>query len=298
MTAFSSPLPVGTYKTDSFDGIGHGRQHMGGDWAGPNVGDKTPVYAIADGIIEDTGGPDRGDVLAGHSGYIVVIDHGVLTDKNGSDRIRTNYGHLSKILVKPGQRVKAGQQIGVTGASGNVTGVHLHLGVRENGTGYGSYFDPEPWLKRKGITIGKTPPLDPGNTPNAPANKPAAKPKPNQHKNSKSDNIAIQKALTAMGLDVGYPDGVDGAKQKSGVRAFQKQHGLVQDETWGPLTQEVYDYNKRLQRALNAMKSSTPKLKVDGWIGGPTIKRKNDVLKRNKWTEKNLLSNLKKVGAW
>ena len=87
-TEFSSPLPVGSHKTDSFEGIEHGRQHMGGDWAGVNIGNKTLVHAIADGIIEDTGGSDRGDVLAGHSGYIVV-DHGTPQDKNGSGRIRT-----------------------------------------------------------------------------------------------------------------------------------------------------------------------------------------------------------------
>lgn len=297
VTQFSSPLPVGTYRTDSFDGLHGGRQHMGTDWAGPHVGDMTEVYAVADGTIEHIGGPGRGAVLPGHSGLIIVIDHGILKDANGSDRIRTNYGHLSKIYVREGQRVKAGQVIGRTGRTGNVTGVHLHMGVRENGTGYGNYFDPEAWLKRKGITVGKTPPLNAGGS--APAEvKPAGKPAPAKKVNSKADNEAIQKALTNMGLDVGYPDGVDGPKQKAGVRAFQKHHGLVQDEYWGPLTQDVYEYNKRLQRALNKMKSTTPKLKVDGWLGAPTNRRKADVLKRNKWTNANLISNLKKVQAW
>lgn len=37
-----------------------------------------------------------------------------------------------------------------------------------------------------------------------------------------------------MGLNVGSPDGVDGKMQKAGGRAFQKQHGLVQDEYWAP----------------------------------------------------------------
>lgn len=301
VTKFSSPLPVGTYRTDAFDGIGRGRQHMGCDWAGPKVGDMTPVYAVADAVVEETGGPSRGDVLAGHSGYIVVLDHGILKDSRGADRIRTNYGHLSRILVKEGQHVKAGQQIGVTGRSGNVTGVHLHMGVRENGKGYGSYFDPEEWLKRKGITVGKTAPLVAGSAPqDKPASKPKPKAKPSEHKNSKADNQAIQLALTTMGIDVGYADGVDGPKQKAGVRAFQKHHGLVVDEYWGPVTQEVYEYNKRLQRALNSMKHSAgiTDVKVDGWIGNATNRLKRDVLKRNKWTEKNLISNLKKVGAW
>lgn len=299
VTKFSSPLPVGTYRTDGFDGIGRGRQHMGTDWAGPNVGDKTEVYAVADGVVEAIGGPDRGDVLPGHSGYIVVLDHGILKDKNGADRIRTNYGHLSKIYVKEGQRVKAGQLIARTGDTGNVTGVHLHMGVRENGKGYGSYFDPEEWLKGKGITVGKTKPLT-SNSVTPVASTPKPKPKPAKSGNSKADNQAIQRALTEMGIDVGYADGVDGPKQKSGVRAFQEHHGLVVDGYWGPVTQEVYEYNKRLQRALNKMKHSAgiTDVKVDGWIGKATNRLKVDVLKRNKWSEKNLISNLKKVGAW
>lgn len=300
MTKFSSPLPVGTYRTDGFDGIGKGRQHMGTDWAGPKVGDKTEVYAVADGVIEETGGPGHGDVLSGHSGRIIVIDHGVLKDKNGADRIRTNYGHLSAIYVKEGQRVKAGQLIGRTGDTGNVTGVHLHFGVRENGLTYGDYFDPEGWLGRKGIKVGVTAPLVVGGNDKPAEAKPKPKPKPAKSKNSKDDNIAIAKALNATGVDAGYPDGVDGPKLKGAVGAFQKHHGLVVDEYWGPLTQDVYDYNKRLQRALNSMKHSAgiTDVKVDGWIGNATNRLKADVLKRNRWTEKNLISNLKKVGAW
>lgn len=299
VTKFSSPLPVGVYRTDGFDGIGRGRQHMGTDWAGPSVGDKTEVYAVADGVVEETGGPGRGAVLAGHSGLIIVLDHGILKDKNGADRIRTNYGHLSKIYVKEGQRVKAGQLIARTGDSGNVTGVHLHFGVRENGLAYGDYFDPEGWLGRKGVIVGKTKPLTSDSvTPVASTPKP--KPKPAKSGNSKEDNEAIQRALTTMGLDVGYADGVDGPKQEAGVRAFQKHHGLVEDGYWGPLTQDVYEYNKRMQRALNSMKHSAgiTDVKVDGWIGKATNRLKADVLKRNRWTEKNLISNLKKVGAW
>lgn len=209
-----------------------------------------------------------------------------------SDGATQYYGHLSEVFVREGDTVAQGQKIGEVGQTGRVTGPHLHFETMSTDD-LGSHFNPRILFERYE--------LKPGSAPKVGGVKPVGKPdkpKPNEHKNSKSDNIAIQKALTAMGLDVGYPDGVDGAKQKDGVRAFQKQHGLVQDENWGPRTQEVYDHNKRLQRALNKMKSTTPKLKVDGWIGGPTIKRKNDILKRNQWTEKNLLSNLKKVGAW
>jgi len=72
----------------------------------------------------------------------------------------------------------------------------------------------------KGLYHRRHPPLDPGNAPGAQASRPSPKPKPNQLKSLKSDNIAIQKALTAMGLDGGFPDSVGESKQKTGMRAF------------------------------------------------------------------------------
>lgn len=272
-TKFSSPLPVGVYRTDGFDGLGKSREHMGVDWAGPHVGDKTPVYAVADGVVEATGGPGTGAVLPGHSGYLVLLDHGILTDKNGSDHIRTNYNHLSKIMVKKGQRVKAGQQIGVTGATGNVTGVHLHFGVRQGAVSFRNYFDGEAWLKRKGITVGKTAPLtvSQGGSVTPVASKPA---KPSQGKpaaskgNSKADNTRIQKALTKMGIHVGVADGVDGNLQKRGVKQFQKAHGLVQDGVWGPRTQAKYEDNVAIQTALK--KQGYTKQVIDGYRGAQT----------------------------
>ena len=59
-------------------------------------------------------------------GYLVVVDH-------GHGRV-TKYGHLKKILVKPGQRVKRGDVIGLLGNSGRSTGPHVHYEVRINGT--------------------------------------------------------------------------------------------------------------------------------------------------------------------
>ena len=48
--------------------------------------------------------------------------------------IFTIYAHLSKIEVKAGQQIEKGQQIGLTGATGRVSGPHLHWGVKVNGT--------------------------------------------------------------------------------------------------------------------------------------------------------------------
>jgi murein DD-endopeptidase MepM/ murein hydrolase activator NlpD len=89
--------------------------HPGVDMPSP-VG--TPVYATADGIV------DRAERAGGY-GNLVEIDHG--------KGIQTRYGHLSKILVSPMERVKRGQLIALTGSTGRSTGPHLHYEVRIDG---------------------------------------------------------------------------------------------------------------------------------------------------------------------
>jgi len=88
------------------------RPHLGVDIAVP-VG--TPVKAAADGVVS----------LACDnmffSGSTLIIDHG--------HGVSTNYQHLHKFLVKPGQRVHQGEVIALSGASGRVTGPHLHWGM-------------------------------------------------------------------------------------------------------------------------------------------------------------------------
>jgi hypothetical protein len=74
----------------------------------------TPLYAMAAGKVILTGG----FYFAGNA---VFIDHG-----NGLVSMAC---HMSKILVREGDMVKAGQRIGLSGATGRVTGAHLHLGV-------------------------------------------------------------------------------------------------------------------------------------------------------------------------
>jgi murein DD-endopeptidase MepM/ murein hydrolase activator NlpD len=65
------------------------------------------------------------DFLPGGWGLLVSIDHG--------SGVRTLYAHLSRIDVKLGQRVAAGQPIAVVGTTGHSTGPHLHFEVRLRG---------------------------------------------------------------------------------------------------------------------------------------------------------------------
>jgi len=100
-------------RSDPFRG--RAAMHAGIDLAGP-IG--TPVYATADGVV------DRAQWASGY-GNLVELDHG--------KGIQTRYGHLSKILVKPGQRVKRGDLIAKMGSTGRSTGSHLHYEVRLDG---------------------------------------------------------------------------------------------------------------------------------------------------------------------
>ncbi|WP_329062627.1 M23 family metallopeptidase [Streptomyces sp. NBC_01429] len=69
-----------------------------------------------------------------------------------SDGTYTQYGHLSSIAVSVGQSVAAGQRIGLSGATGNATGPHLHFEAR-TGQEYGTDMDPAAYLRAHGVTV-------------------------------------------------------------------------------------------------------------------------------------------------
>ena len=78
----------------------------------------TDICAASDGKVLEVGRVSWGPSY----GTAIVVDHG-----NG---FRAIYAHLSKALVKRGQKIKTGQHIGEAGSTGNSTGPHLHFEVR------------------------------------------------------------------------------------------------------------------------------------------------------------------------
>ncbi|MFI1798230.1 peptidoglycan DD-metalloendopeptidase family protein [Streptomyces sp. NPDC020379] len=125
-------LPVGSYTlTAGFGQAGNmwSANHTGEDFAAPT---GTPVKAIGSGTITHAG-------WAGAYGYRIVLKL--------DDGTEVWFCHLSSMVVTSG-KVNSGDVIGRVGATGNVTGPHLHLEIRPDG---GAPVDPLPWLRERGL---------------------------------------------------------------------------------------------------------------------------------------------------
>jgi len=96
------------YKTTKF--------HAGLDFAAPQ---GTPIYATANGTVVTAGNTGNG------YGNHVVINHGY--------GYETLYGHMFRVKVRPGERIKRGEIIGWVGSTGKSTGPHCHYEVHRNG---------------------------------------------------------------------------------------------------------------------------------------------------------------------
>ncbi len=114
-------------REDPFSG--EGAMHAGVDISAAM---GTPVHAAADGIVASA------EYYHGY-GKLVVIDHG-----NG---MRTWYAHLSQFEVVPGQEIRRGEVLGLSGATGKVTAPHVHFEVRLGG----SPVNPYPYLTRSSM---------------------------------------------------------------------------------------------------------------------------------------------------
>ena len=101
------------WRSDPIRGIQ--RRHAGIDLPGPSL---TSVHSTGAGIVRVAG-------RAGGYGKLVEIEH--------PGGVRTRYGHLARILLRPGESVGQGEVIGRMGSTGRSTGTHLHYEVRVNG---------------------------------------------------------------------------------------------------------------------------------------------------------------------
>ncbi|MBD0419078.1 peptidoglycan DD-metalloendopeptidase family protein [Streptomyces sp. TRM S81-3] len=135
-TGYTSPVPAGTlgtpyHQTGSMWSSGY---HTGTDFVVPT---GTSLKAVGAGTVVSAG-------WGGAYGNQVVIKL--------ADGHYAQYAHLSSISVSNGQTVTAGQQIGLSGATGNVTGPHLHFEIRTT-PNYGSDVDPVAYLRSHGVSL-------------------------------------------------------------------------------------------------------------------------------------------------
>ncbi|MFJ9636715.1 M23 family metallopeptidase [Streptomyces sp. NPDC101178] len=132
----SYTLPASSYTITSTYGqsgaMWSSGQHTGLDFAGAA---GSPLKAVHSGTITEAG-------WSGSYGYRTVLQL--------EDGTEVWYAHQSSIDVSVGQQVSTGETIGRMGATGNVTGVHLHLEVHTAG---GSAMNPVAWLNSKGLSV-------------------------------------------------------------------------------------------------------------------------------------------------
>ena len=255
MTALAAPASAATLMNGSwcnsalgyFPAGGHyGASRPGGAHAGQDVTNSTgtAVYAAAGGTVVRR---QWGGGLGGRTGNAVVVSHG-----GGA---YTYYGHLSVYRVALNQRVTAGQRIADMGATGNVTGPHLHFEVHSGSLG--STVNPVSFLAARGVDLGGGwPRLDPGA--------------------SGTTVVVIQRLMNQRGYDL-VADGAYGSVSVAAVKKFQAAKGLVADGQVGPATWPALVYSltagvsghhvRALQTALNKHSAG---LLVDGEFGSVT----------------------------
>ncbi len=134
------------------------RQHLGIDLGGKR---GTPIYAIEDGVIDRT--------KLQSNGALQIVMRG----RSGS---KFYYGHMDKVLIKGGQRVEAGEVIGLMGDTGSPGSVHLHFEYWRSG-GESAAVDPEELIMTV-CRVGKDGKGDSQDVAPKPPAEPAPKPDP------------------------------------------------------------------------------------------------------------------------
>ncbi|MFJ5268844.1 M23 family metallopeptidase [Streptomyces sp. NPDC088358] len=136
LNTFVLPIP-GSYVSTGYKAGGSlwsSGSHTGVDF---HAASGTPVHAVGSGTVVTAG-------WGGAYGNQVVL--------RMHDGTYTMYGHLSSIGVSVGQTVTPGGQLGLSGATGNTTGPHLHFEARTTAE-YGSDIDPVAYLRSHGVNV-------------------------------------------------------------------------------------------------------------------------------------------------
>ena len=124
---FRGEYPITQYYGEVIPGVTfNNKPHTGIDYGCPP---GTEILASADGTVMAAGWDMTG------YGFRVILKH--------SDGRATLYAHLDTISVSMGQHVQQGQEIGTSGATGKVTGPHLHFEARRIWNDYSAHFDPK-----------------------------------------------------------------------------------------------------------------------------------------------------------
>ncbi|KJY23039.1 MULTISPECIES: M23 family metallopeptidase [Streptomyces] len=136
LNTFVSPLDDSYVSTQykAGGGMWSSGSHTGIDF---HAASGTSVHAVGFGTVVEAG-------WGGAYGNNVVIKH--------NDGTFTQYGHMSSLNVSVGQQVTPGQQIGLSGSTGNSSGPHLHFEAR-TGSQYGSDIDPISYLRSHGVSL-------------------------------------------------------------------------------------------------------------------------------------------------
>ncbi|MGY4906748.1 M23 family metallopeptidase [Streptomyces sp. 900116325] len=140
--ATSWEAPVSQYQLSaSFgnDGSRWAHKHSGQDFAVP-IGTK--VEAAHGGVVVKAGPNGGGDGPAYGNAIVIKHDNGMYSQ----------YAHLSRIDVHIGQSVEKGQQIALSGNTGNSSGPHLHFEIRTTAN-YGSAVNPVAFLNKQGVAV-------------------------------------------------------------------------------------------------------------------------------------------------
>ena len=128
---FAGTYPITQNFGEVIDGVTHnGKPHTGIDYGCPM---NTPILASADGKVI------RADFEQNGYGNYIIIQH--------ADGSGTVYAHLYHMLVLKNQIVKQGEQIALSGSTGDSTGPHLHFEIRTDAEKITTVVDPRMYLK-------------------------------------------------------------------------------------------------------------------------------------------------------